>query len=271
MKKKSSIVRQGPYAFRACCGAPLDDAGKGAHLPRCGDPNFVVRRSPSSSTKRAALYARVSRVDQSVDLQLDECRALAKQRAWTLVETYRDEGISGAKERRPELDRMLDAAKRGRFDVLIVWKGDRLFRSLSHMVETVNYLVSIGVDFVSVTEPFDTASATGRFVRNIFASFAEMERDLIRERVRAGLAAARRRGRIGGRPRAAIDVERGRKLLSAVTSQDELARKLRVSRRTLLRYIPEARFCGLEPSRAKTPPISSSSKHGKSRVSKGSK
>ncbi len=130
----------------------------------------------SSSTKRAARYVRVSRPDQNPNLQLDETSALISRRGWVLAESFVDQGISGSKRQRPHLNRMLDGARRRDFDVLVVWRADRLFRSLKHMVVTLDELAALGIDFVSVTEPFDTTTPQGRLLLHLVAYFAESER-----------------------------------------------------------------------------------------------
>lgn len=137
-------------------------------------------------------YARVSTEDQNPQLQQDALEKAGCERVYT------DVGCSGAKASRPELDRMLDALRDG--DVVVVWRLDRLGRSVSNLVELVNGFDAKGVQFRSLTEGIDTTTPTGRLVFHIFASLAEFERDLIRERTMAGLKAARARGRKGGRP-----------------------------------------------------------------------
>lgn len=188
--------------------------------------------------KRAVLYARVSRADQSIALQLDEGKAIIARRGWELVETFIDEGVSGAKASRPGLDAMLEAARRHRFDVLVVWRSDRLFRSLSNMVQTIEELSARRIDFVSVMEPFDTSTPSGRLLFQIVSAMAEFERALIVERSMAGVAAARRRGKHPGRPRVAVDLERARKELARRgASMRSVAKKLGVTRSTLQRAL----------------------------------
>ncbi len=187
--------------------------------------------------KRAALYARVSRPDQSIALQLDEGKQLVAQRRWKLVETFADEGISGTKARRPALDAMLTAAKRGKFDVLIVWRSDRLFRSLSNMVATIAELQAWKIEFVSVMEPFDTTTPAGKLSLHIIFAMAEFERALIAERSAAGVAAARRRGKRIGRPRVYVDVTKARRMMRPGVSLREVAQKLKVPRTTLARAL----------------------------------
>ena len=137
-------------------------------------------------------YARVSTRDQNLDLQVDALRAAGCERIYQDV-------TSGAKTARPALDELFGQVRAG--DVLVIWKLDRMGRSLKHLVEMVGDLIDRKVGLLSLNDPIDTTSAQGRFVFNLFASLAEFERELIRERTNAGLEAARSRGRIGGRPK----------------------------------------------------------------------
>jgi DNA invertase Pin-like site-specific DNA recombinase len=116
---------------------------------------------------RVARYLRVSRHDQDTALQADETGQFIKNRGWKLADTYKDHGISGAKDRRPELDRLLADARKRKWDALIVYKADRLFRSLRHMVLTLDELAALGIAFVSVTEPFDTSTPSGKLLVSV--------------------------------------------------------------------------------------------------------
>lgn len=151
---------------------------------------------------RVALYTRVSTSAQSVENQRHELRRVAEARHWHVVKEYTDEGISGAKGRsnRPALDALLKGAVRGEFDVLGVWSIDRLGRSLQHLVETINELRSVGVDLYVHQQAIDTSSPAGKLAFSVFGALAEYERELIRERVRAGLDRAKRNGVRLGRP-----------------------------------------------------------------------
>jgi DNA invertase Pin-like site-specific DNA recombinase len=150
---------------------------------------------------RAALYARVSTTDQTCENQLIELRRYVQARGWTAAAEYIDHGISGSKDRRPALDRLMADAKRRKVDVVVCWKLDRFGRSLAHLVNAIQTLTDVGVGFTSIGEGIDTQSATGRLMLGILASFAEFERARIQERVRAGLARARAQGKRLGRPR----------------------------------------------------------------------
>lgn len=179
-------------------------------------------------TLRVARYVRVSTNDQRQDLQLHETAEMIERRGWQIVATYTDHGVSGSRARRPGLDKMLDDARRGRFDVLAVWKSDRLFRSLKNMVVTLADLDAIGVAFVSVTEPFDSTTPQGKLLMHLVAAFAEFERATIVERVRAGLDAARRRGVQLGRPGVQLDVTKAAELRATGLSYRAISRQLGV-------------------------------------------
>jgi DNA invertase Pin-like site-specific DNA recombinase len=155
---------------------------------------------------RAALYLRVSTLDQHPETQAVELRAVAKQRGYEIVREYVDHGVSGVKVRRPNLDRMLSEARRGPFDVVLVWSCDRLARSTKHFLEILDELNQLGIRFVSQREAIDTEGPLGRAIVIIISAIAELERSLIIERVRAGMRRARLEGRrIGRTP---LDVDR---------------------------------------------------------------
>ena len=152
--------------------------------------------------RRIALYARVSTTEQTTEPQLYALHAYAEARGLELAQEYVDEGVSGAKDRRPALDRLLADARRRRFDVLAITKLDRLARSVRHLTTLAADLEALGVDLIVLDQSIDTSTPSGRFLFNTLAAVAELERDLIRERVTAGISAARRRGTRFGRPAA---------------------------------------------------------------------
>jgi DNA invertase Pin-like site-specific DNA recombinase len=149
---------------------------------------------------RAAVYARVSTADQTAENQLAELRRYVEARGWPAVE-FVDQGISGAKDRRPALDDLVRDAKRRRFDVLVCWRLDRLGRNLKHLVTLLDELQAWGVAFVSLAEGIDATTPAGRLQMHILGAIAEFERSRIQERVMAGLARARAQGKRLGRPR----------------------------------------------------------------------
>ena len=152
------------------------------------------------ATQRAAVYARVSTLDQEPENQLEELRRYVAARGWTATE-YVDHGVSGAKDRRPALDRLVADARRRKFDVLVCWRLDRLGRSLKHLVTLLEDLQAMGVGFVSLGEGIDLGTPSGRLQLHILAALAEFERARVAERVKAGLQRARKAGRKLGRPR----------------------------------------------------------------------
>ncbi len=154
------------------------------------------------STIRTAIYCRCSTTDQSVEVQLHGLRDYAGARGFDVVEEYLDHGISGARARRPGLDRLLAAARRRQIDAVLVWKLDRLGRNLRHLLTLLGELDELGVRFVSLDDAIDTSTAAGRLFMQIRGAFAEYELAQIRERTRAGVAAAKRNGKKFGRPRA---------------------------------------------------------------------
>ena len=145
------------------------------------------------TTKRAALYVRVSTDHQSVDNQLQELGQIAERRGWTVVATYRDAGISGAKgrDKRPGLDAMLKDAGRRKFDIVMAWAIDRLGRSLIDLLRTIQDLEAVGVDLYLDQQHLDTTTPTGKLLFQVTGAFSEFERAMIRQRVRAGLNAVR--------------------------------------------------------------------------------
>ena len=151
----------------------------------------------TATIRRAAIYARVSTLDQEPENQLAEVRQYITARGWSAVE-YVDHGISGAKERRPALDQVIQDARRRRFDVLVCWRLDRLGRNLKHLVTLLDELQALGVAFVSLGEGIDCTTPAGRLQLHILAALAEFERSRVAERVQAGLARARRRSRTRG-------------------------------------------------------------------------
>lgn len=182
-------------------------------------------------------YARVSTQDQTPALQLDALKAAGCERIFV-------EKASGAQRDRPELKAALDYVRENAGDVLVVWKLDRLARSLSQLIDTADQLEMRGIGFRSLTEAIDTTSAGGRLVFHVFGAMAEFERSIIRERTKAGLDAARARGRTGGRPPAlsAKDVAAAKALLTDPDiTVNEVARRLKVAPSTLYRHLPGGR------------------------------
>jgi DNA invertase Pin-like site-specific DNA recombinase len=215
-----------------CRAAWREGLVSGWHAAKSSAPPPVA-----ATIYRGALvgYARVSTQDQSTNLQLD---ALAKAGCTRVF----SESAAGAQRDRPELARALGYMRPG--DTLVVWKLDRLARALKQLIETVEALEGKGIGFRSLTESIDTTTAGGKLTFHIFAALAEFERSKIRERTRAGLDAARARGRVGGRPRSLTDkdVEMAKTLLAdADITVDQVAARLGVAPATLYRYLPGGR------------------------------
>ncbi len=199
--------------------------------------NGRTRLVPTDPGFPVALYARVSTTHQDPDVQLRELRALVAARGWAISREYVDAGISGASTSRPELSRLLADAHKGCFAGILVWRLDRLGRSLRHLVTVVEDLLARVIDVISATEPhMDSTTPTGRLLRNIFASVAEYEREMIRERVMAGLRKAKASGKHIGRPRTVLNRLRIDQLRGEGLSWREIARKMDLPKSTAYRY-----------------------------------
>jgi len=188
---------------------------------------------------KVGIYTRVSTHDQkTLPLQLRSLKRYAKQRDWSVSLVIKDVG-SGASER-TERDKLLVTARRRNIDIILVWKLDRWGRSVTDLLATLQELSEMGVGFVSLTEAFDLTTASGRAMAGLLAVFAEFERDLLRERVKAGLAEARKKGTVLGRPpTAAAKTEGVRKLAVKKFSKSEIARRLNIGRTSVRRILNE--------------------------------
>ena len=188
-------------------------------------------------TIRVAIYARVSTTShgQDVGLQTRELRQFAEARGWTVVGEYVDEGVSGAKDSRPELNRLMADAHKRRFDVVCVWRFDRFARSVSHLLRALETFKALVIDFVSLSEQMDTITPAGKMVFTVLGAVAELERSLIAERVRAGLRNARSKGKKLGRPRVGVDAARIASLRASGASWQTITRQLGISAGTAKR------------------------------------
>jgi DNA invertase Pin-like site-specific DNA recombinase len=186
---------------------------------------------------RAALYARVSTLHngQSPEMQVRDFAEYCERRGWSAADRYVDIGISGAKEKRPELDRLMADAHRRKFDVVVVWKFDRFARSVSHLLRALETFNSLGIAFVSLGEQIDTSTPTGKMVFTVLGAVAELERSLIAERVRAGLRNARAKGKRLGRPPRELDAKRIAALRAQGVGWRAIAKQLGVGVGTLYR------------------------------------
>lgn len=176
--------------------------------------------------RTVAIYCRVSTLDQSCQLQRDELLRYAKARGWNVYGVFEDQ-VSGRTTLRPQFQKALGAARRRQIDTLLVWKLDRAFRSLKDMVNILGELKDLGVEFVSLQDNLDMTTSTGKLMAQIIGSFAEYEADMIRERVVAGLAAAKKRGVQLGRPKK-VDEAEVIKLRQQGKSCRQIARELNI-------------------------------------------
>ncbi len=180
-----------------------------------------------------AIYARVSTHNgQDPEMQLRELREYCQRRGWKLAGEYIDAGISGAKDSRPELNRLMADAHRRKFDAVVVWKFDRFARSVSHLLRALETFRSLGIEFVSLSEQVDTSTPTGKMIFTVLGAVAELERSLIAERVRAGLRNARAKGRRLGRPPSRLDAAKIASLRSQGASWRAVGAELGVSAAT---------------------------------------
>src|SRR5580700_6356057 len=191
---------------------------------------------------RAAIYARVSTTGQgqSPEMQVRELLEYCERRGWQIAGEYVDSGISGTKDSRPQLNRLVADAHRRRFDAVVVWKFDRFARSVSHLLRALETFNSLGVAFVSLSEQIDTSTPTGKMIFTVLGAVAELERSLIAERVRAGLRHAKAKGKRLGRPRVLVDAARVASLRAHGRSWREITQEMAISKGAAKRA-----FCGL--------------------------
>jgi DNA invertase Pin-like site-specific DNA recombinase len=191
---------------------------------------------------RTALYARVSTINNGQDssMQTREIVEYCARRGWEIVGEYVDDGISGAKDSRPELNKLMADANRRRFDAVIVWRFDRFARSVSHLLRALEHFKALGIEFVSLSEQVDTSTPTGKMVFTVLGAVAELERCLIAERVKAGLRNARAKGKRLGRPRIVVDATRIAFLRAKGLSWREIVTETGTSKGSAQRA-----FCGL--------------------------
>ena len=194
-----------------------------------------------TAARRVALYARVSTTGQTAENQLLALRSFATARGWTITE-YVDHGQSGAKERRPALDALLAAVRARRVDLVACVKLDRLARSVHHLVALVREFEVLGVDLVVLDQAIDTTTPAGRLLFHVLAAISEFERDLIRDRVLAGLRRAKSQGVRLGRPRVLVDRAQAERLLATGQSLRTVARALGVSHTTVAGLVRQTRL-----------------------------
>jgi DNA invertase Pin-like site-specific DNA recombinase len=200
------------------------------------------------------LYARVSTSDQTCEQQLTDLREYAAARQWEIQGEYVDRGVSGTKDTRPAMSKLLDAARRRAIDCIIVWKLDRWGRSMPRFVQSVQELRGLGVRFIAMTQGIDTGddSPTGRLMMTLLAAFSEFERELIVERTRAGLQRARAAGRVGGRPKAVFDRAKVHALRAQGLSVGAISVKMGVPKTSIHRALQEPLTVASTPSACMT-------------------
>ena len=206
-----------------------------------------MAKPEATTPNRAAIYARVSTAEQNPELQLRDLRHYAEARGLAATE-YIDTGFSGAKQSRPALDRLMDDARKRRVDCILVWRFDRFARSTKHLLLALEEFRALGVQFISFQENIDTTSPLGQAIFTIVSAVAQLERDLIRERVRAGLRNARAKGKKFGRPRATVNPAAVAALRAEGRSWAEVCRSLNLSKGTAQRAFYSLPNCPSESS-----------------------
>ncbi len=190
---------------------------------------------------RVAIYARVSTTDQSTESQLLDLRRYVRERGWELFNEYCDNGVSGTKDSRPALNELMNDAKKRRFDTVLVWRFDRFARSTKHLILALEEFRGLGIDFISYQENIDTSSPLGSAIFTIISAVAQLERDIIAERVKAGLRRAKENGKTLGRPVGSVvhsqHTERANQLHSEGLSLRSIAGQLGISKSTVQRLI----------------------------------
>ena len=180
----------------------------------------------NSTPARVDIYARVSTCEQSTDSQLLDLRRYTKERGWQLYREYTDNGVSGTKDSRPALNELMNDAKKRHFDAVLVWRFDRFARSTKHLILALGEFRNLSIDFVSFQENIDTSSPLGSAIFTIISAVAQLERDIIAERVKAGLRRAKKNGKKLGRPKVKVDLDQVKALHSQATAPAPLLRSL---------------------------------------------
>lgn len=194
-------------------------------------------------SKKVALYCRVSTDSQTTENQVLELKVYCERQGWSIYKVYEDKGVSGSQHDRPALDEMLQDAEKKKFDILVVWKIDRIARSVVHLLEVLTTLRNLGIGFASETESINTESAQGRMLLTFLAGISEFEREICIERVRSGMARCKAQGiKKIGRPRVGFDVKKAIELRQDGLGYKQIAKQMNIARTTLyrsLRAIPK--------------------------------
>ncbi len=188
---------------------------------------------------KVATYSRVSTQDQSVDMQRFDLQRYCEQRRFEVYREYCDHGVSGSKDHRPALNELMADARKRKFDVVLVWRFDRFARSVEHLIKALEKFGSLKIDFISLQEQFDTSTPIGQAMFTIIGVMAQLERDIIRERVKAGLERARANGVRLGRPTAEAQSDQVKVLREQGLSLGDIADRLKCSRSTVRRRLSE--------------------------------
>lgn len=192
--------------------------------------------------KRCGIYARVSTTKgQDPEVQLLDLRHFARQRGWAIVDEFVDIGISGSKDRRPQLDRIMEFARKRKLDVILCWRFDRWARSTKHLVTSLEELKNLGVDFCSYSEQIDTSSPLGKAMFVIVSAVSELEKNILQERVLAGLRKARNLGKKLGRPTVKIKLAELIALRKHGLSNRAIGEKLGISKDSVRNYLKAAK------------------------------
>jgi DNA invertase Pin-like site-specific DNA recombinase len=187
---------------------------------------------------KIALYTRVSTQDQSVDIQISDLRRYCKERGFEVYKEYSDEGISGTKDRRPALDELMEDARKRKFDAVLCWRFDRFARSTKHLITALEEFRHLRIEFVSYQENIDTSSPLGKAIFTIVSAIAELERNIIIERVKAGIRRAKENGKRLGRPkRLNLNVEELRKLRNQGLSFKQIGDRVKASPATIFQTL----------------------------------
>ena len=229
--KQDRTVPKNPHKRGGCRGITLRNLQQRIFVPRIiyllirifFPSRMVWRICVPEDTMNAALYARVSTRDKGQDpeMQLAELREFATKRGWQVTGEFVDIGVSGSKDSRPQLDATMRLAKSRKLDVIAVWKLDRFGRSLRHLVDALAELRAVGCDFVSLRDNLDLTTPAGRMMFHVIGAMAEFERELIRERVKAGLAHARAKGQTLGRPKVRRDRDKDATIIRRMRAEGD--------------------------------------------------
>ena len=221
-------------------------AVSGTNYPGSFSPYLAIPPIPpwkvTMGSMKVAIYARVSTIDQTCAMQLRELREYVDRRGWEVSKEYVDTGWSGTKISRPQFDQLMNEARMRRFDVVAVWKLDRWGRSVSNCLNSIQELTGLGIRWISITQNLDTdeSNPVSRFMLTIMAAVAEFEREMIKERVKSGILAAKHRGKKFGRPKLVFDRQAVLDLKAAGLSIRKIARQLRIGRGTVERILNAA-------------------------------